>query len=89
MSNNTTDAAKKKRKVGSGRTAGSYSFVVVTLKDIQGKFADPNQKITVGRKWAELCGFDIAVTTSAKDIAGRIDGTTPNTQVTAKVTELD
>lgn len=41
---------------GSGRTKGSYSFVTVTLAELNAKFA-PDTKIVIGRKWGEVVGF--------------------------------
>ncbi len=58
------------------------------LKDLTGKFADPNQPIQVGRKWAEMQGFKIDTTTDAKHLYGSIEGTTAATRIEAKVEEL-
>jgi hypothetical protein len=77
------------RRPGSGRTKGAFSFCVLTLADLTAKFNDPTQKVTVGRVWAEQCGFEGLTATSAKNTNDKIDGTTPATAVIATVTELD
>ena len=78
----------KQRKPGSGRTPGSYSFVLIKLKDLTGKFSDPEQPIQVGRKWAEMQGFTVATTSDAKHLFGAIQGTTEDTRIKAKVEEF-
>jgi hypothetical protein len=58
---------KAKRKVGSGRTKGSVSFVVVPLKQLNKRFA-PNQRVIISRRWAEMLlikGEKIAATPQA------------------------
>lgn len=77
------------RKQGSGRTAGSYSFVKIPLSQILAKFADKETPITVGRKWAEMCGFQIAETTDANHLYQQIQGATPDTKVEAEVIEQE
>ena len=42
----------KKRKVGSGRTKGSYSFITVKLTDLN-KVLPKTSVVMVSRKWAE------------------------------------
>jgi hypothetical protein len=80
---------KKTRKVGSGRTKGSFSFVAVPLEEIMKKLgSDTSTPIVVGRKWAEQLGFSIKTTTDAKHITGSIEGTTPATQPKVVVQEL-
>jgi hypothetical protein len=88
IANADADSRKKTKRPGSGRTKGSFSFVTVTLAELQAKFADPTQKIVIGRKWAEQCGFNIAATTSATDILGKIQGETPATQAAVTVRQL-
>lgn len=79
---------KKVKRPGSGRTKGSFSFVTVTLAELQAKFADPTQKVVIGRKWAEQCGFNISATTPATDILGKIQGETPASQAAVTVRNL-
>ncbi len=87
MDTNSTDTAKK-RKVGSGRTKGSYSFVLITMADLQKKFADPSQPVQVGRKWAEMQGFVAPKMSDAKHLFDAIQGTTETTRIKARVEEL-
>ena len=42
---------KKKRKAGSGRKKGSYSFCNVTLAQLN-ELLRPNMVVKVSRKWA-------------------------------------
>lgn len=77
------------RRKGSGRTKGSFSFVKIPLADLMAKFADHTTPIVVSRKWAEQVGFTGLVANPANATFGSIEGTTPATQVTATVTDLD
>jgi len=81
-------ATAKVRRPGSGRTKGSYSFITVTLGELNAKFNDPTQQIVIGRKFAEGVGFK-ATAVKATDIAGRIEGQTPETRVPMKIVDLD
>lgn len=74
---------------GSGRTKGSFSFVKVTLAELNAKFADPTIPVLVSRKWAEACNFTGLVAGPASSSYESIQGQTPNTLVTATVTDLD
>ena len=47
---------KKKRKVGSGRKKGSYSFLQVKLSDLNETLKD-SATVLVSRKWAEQIGL--------------------------------
>ena len=80
--------AKVTRK-GSGRTKGSFSFVKVTLAELNAKFADPNQPVVIGRKWAEEVGFNGLTAAPANQTMDSIQGQTPKTAVTATVNLLD
>jgi hypothetical protein len=44
---------KKTRRVGSGRKLGSYSFLEVSLAELNRIFK-PDAVIVVGRKWADF-----------------------------------
>ena len=82
---------EKPRKVtrkGSGRTAGSYSFVSIPLSDLLAKFNDMTTPITVGRKFAEAVGFKVE-SAPANEISGKIAGKTAATAITIKVHDLD
>jgi len=50
-----TDAPKK-RKSGSGRTKGSFSFINVTLRQLT-NYVQPDAVVLVSRKWAENIGL--------------------------------
>ena len=47
---------QKKRKVGSGRKKGSYSFLQVKLSDLNDTLKD-SATVLVSRKWAEQIGL--------------------------------
>ena len=79
----------KVSRPGSGRTKGSYSFVIVPLEQLNAKFNDPKQPITVGRKWAEMQGFTGLVANPAGDTAAKIEGSTPENKSGVTVTSLD
>lgn len=86
MDNN---AKPKVTRPGSGRTAGSFSFVKIPLKDLRAKFADETTMIVVGRKWAESVGFEGLTAAPAKNITESIQGQTPESKVQAKIVDLD
>jgi hypothetical protein len=80
--------AKVTRK-GSGRTKGSFSFVKITLAELNAKFADTSTPVVVGRKWAEGVGFGGLTAAPANQTMDSIQGQTPATKVGAKVSDLD
>lgn len=80
--------AKVTRK-GSGRTAGSFSFVKITLADLNNKFADKTTPIVVGRKFAEAAGFTGLVANPAKSMYDSIQGQTPATAVATTAVDLN
>jgi hypothetical protein len=71
---------KKKRKVGSGRKKGSYSFCNITLAQLN-ELLRPNMVVKVSRKWA----VDLGVVDS--DVAAVSDKTKANVDV--KVTNFE
>lgn len=77
----------KVTRKGAGRTKGSYSFVSIPLKDLTAKFADVNQPIIVGRKFAQSVGLQ-AVSQPATDLVTAIQGKTPETAVATTAVEL-
>lgn len=85
MSDSTTRVTRK----GSGRTKGSFSFVVITLGDLKKKFSDDTQPIQVGRKWAETQGFTGLVAKPAANSYDTIQGVTPENKVQAVVMDLN
>lgn len=82
-------AANKVTRKGSGRTKGSYSFVPLTMAALSVRCADPTITVLVSRKWAEAHGFTGLVARPASNSYESIQGQTPNTLVTATVTDLD
>ena len=79
----------KIKRTGSGRTKGSFSFVKITLAELNAKFADQTTPIVVGRKFAEGVGFAGLTAAPANQTMDSIQGQTPATKVGAKVTDLD
>ena len=86
MNTNTTPTTARK---GSGRTKGSYSFVTLSLADLNAKLINPDTKVMVGRKFAEQHGFTGMTCAPASSAYGKIAGSTPATKVAAVVTDLD
>lgn len=86
MSNTTTPV--KTRKPGSGRTVGSYSFVVLTLADLKKKFADDETPIMVSRKWAENVGFKGVTAKPVSNTVEKIEGSIPENKPAIKIVEF-
>ena len=83
-----TDTSKK--KTGSGRTKGAFSFVILSLADLQAKLgADPTTPVKVSRLWAEQLGFKNLTTGAANDLTGKTEGLLPVNKVGVKAVELD
>jgi hypothetical protein len=74
---------------GSGRRAGSFSFVTLPLESILGKFADKTTPVIVSRKWAESLGFTDLVAKPADATTDSILGQTPATKIGVVVTEIE
>lgn len=85
----TVNPNGKPRKVGSGRRPGSFSFVKIPIADIAAKFADHSTPVPVSRLWAQQVGFQGLESVEAKTMFGQIEGTTPETKVTADVIEFE
>ena len=66
----------KVRRVGSGRTKGSFSFVPVTLAALNAKFADKETKVLMSRKQAQMFGFENLVTGTVGQLTESIAGQT-------------
>ena len=81
--------SKKTKRPGSGRTKGSFCFVNLTLSQLKSKVADENAPIKVSRKWAEAIGFEGLTSQAVKELDGKIEGTTPDTQVPVKTTNFN
>lgn len=77
-----------KRKVGSGRKAGSFSFVTVPLSSLNNLFKDPEVPVIVSRLWCEQVGIKDAKAMDAGHLHDSIQGTTPSTAVSVKAEEL-
>jgi hypothetical protein len=70
--------ANKIRKPGSGRTHGSFSFVNITLEQLNQKLNDKNTPIRMSRKQAEAFGFAGLVTQSVGELESKAVGFTPD-----------
>jgi hypothetical protein len=77
------------KRPGSGRTKGSFSFVKISLSELNAKFADTTTPIVISRKWAEQVGFSGLTANAANHTMDSIAGQTPMTQVAAVVTEIE
>lgn len=86
--NSETVEPSKIKRPGSGRTKGSFSFVVLELQQLTKKFKDPKQPIQVSRKWAESQGFDVSNTKKAGDLFEKIQGEESAIAIGASVKEL-
>jgi hypothetical protein len=78
----------KIRRKGSGRTVGSFSFVNLTLQQLNDKFADKTTPIRVSRKFAQEMGFKDLVSKPANALVGDVEGVTPTTQASVTVTDV-
>lgn len=77
------------RKSGSGRPSGGTSFVEISLAELNAKFADQNTPIVVGRKWAEVIGFQDMVTRGARETTSNAISQAPEHVANVTVRELD
>jgi len=77
------------RRKGSGRTKGSFSFVKVSLAELETKFADRTTPIVVGRIWAQSCGFADVKSAPVGAIISQIQGKTPETKPAIAMQSLD
>ncbi len=78
----------KKRKVGSGRTKNSFSFVPITLEALNAKFADKTTKILASRKQMAMFGFENLVTGTVGELTESITGQVEETAPKIHVQEL-
>ena len=78
----------KVRRVGAGRTKGSFSFVPMTLADLNSKLADKSAKILVSRKQMESFGFTGLITGTAGDLTASIAGQSAETAVKINAVEF-
>ena len=73
---------------GAGRKAGSFSFVPISLADLNSKFADKSVKILASRKQMELLGFTGLTTGRVSELNESISGQSTETQVKVATTEF-
>jgi hypothetical protein len=76
------------KRPGAGRTHGSFSFIVVTLGELNAKFSDPSTPIKVSRKQMELY-FPDKATKPVQKLTKSIDGLSPETEVASKVIDFN
>jgi hypothetical protein len=74
---------------GSGRTAGSFSFVQIPLSALVAKFADVGTSMVVSRKWAEAVGFEGLASKSAKDTFAVISAAPVAPEVPVQVSVIE
>ena len=79
----------KIKRPGSGRTKGSFSFVSLTLAQLNSTLTDPNTPVIVSRKFAEGAGFKNLTAKSASDTLGAVVGTNPASAVAVKVSDFN
>lgn len=84
---------KKKRKVGSGRKKGSFSFTSVPLAQLN-EMLGPKASVVISRKWAETVGLQgtmfSATPQNIKESAGikpKERKTEPEPQVEVELTQ--
>lgn len=91
---NTTDLTQpiiskpKVRRIGAGRTKGSFSFVPVSLELLNAKFADKSMKILASRKQMEALGFSNLTTGMISELTQSIAGQSAETAVKVATTEF-
>lgn len=88
MSN--TIPAKKVKRPGAGRTKGSFSFVAMTMEEVQKNFGamPPTFKLLLSRKQVEGMGFSNLVTANVGELKESIAGQSVETVPTVHVEEL-
>ena len=80
--------SKKVTRPGAGRTKGSFSFVMIPLKDLNAKIADQTTEIKVSRLFAETLGFKVN-SAPANELTKSIEGKAPGSGVETKEVTLD
>lgn len=81
-------ANKSVKRPGSGRTIGSFSYVLITLEQLNQKFNDKTTPIKVSRTWAQECGFPNLVSGRAGELTAQVQGKTPESKIEATEVEL-
>lgn len=81
---------KKIKRPGAGRTKGSFSFVSMTLEELNKAFGamPPGFKLLVSRKQLEGCGFSGLTTGTATELTDSIAGQSVETAPEVKSEEL-
>jgi hypothetical protein len=83
------DIIEPKKKTGSGRTKGAFSYALVSIAQLKTKIADENMVFPVSRRFCEGLGLTNLVSKSATNLTDSIEGQTPQTAVGATVRELE
>ena len=91
---NTTDLTQpivpkaKIRRPGAGRVKGSFSFVPISLADLNSKFLDKTVKILASRKQMEMLGFTGLTTGRISELNESISGQSAEATVKVVTTEF-
>ena len=78
----------KIRRPGAGRRAGSFSFVPISLANLNSKFLDKTVKILASRKQMEALGFQGLTTGRIGELNEAISGQSAETTVKVATTEF-
>ena len=78
----------KTKRPGSGRTKGSFSFVMLPLQALNDKLSDKSTPVKVSRLWAQELGFQNLNSAPAASLTQSIEGQTPTTKVGVTEVEL-
>ncbi len=91
---NTTDLTQpivpkaKIRRPGAGRIKGSFSFVPISLADLNSKFLDKTVKILASRKQMEALGFTNMTTGRISELNEAIAGQSAESAVKVNAVEF-
>jgi hypothetical protein len=84
-----TTPIRKIKRPGAGRTKGSFSFVAVSLVELNQRLGGiPDLKLMVSRKQLEAFGFTNLKTDKVADLKESIAGQSTELQIPAAVIEL-
>lgn len=83
-----SDTPKKVQRPGAGRTKGSFSFVAVTVAQLQTANPNPDFKWLLSRKQAEALGMTGLQTDKIGDLKESLAGTSEETKAKVVATEL-
>lgn len=85
---NVVIPVKKITRKGAGRTKGSFSFVSITMKELNLQIPNEDETVIVSRKFAESRGIRGLPSEPAGIMSGRLAGKAPGTEVKVKAIEL-